>query len=551
MVHDLVLTFQALSSIRAPRFSQTLLQESAALLKSWLPTDAATVRYLREHNDIDLVLLLAGDGPKYVLKEQTKNAKRLHKKIYYDHTFANLLFPLMLQKAGKVEPVFLAITQHFVANGCACALLGTSSRLTRKRLMEDVLELEPVRGLRQQFIHKCTAAGEWKILSHDATFKSMFSIIGQEKMAQKQGEQHALHSVLGMTGALAGLSMQQTEGPKCFQQACEDILPLEARNTTLWVFTDTPDTVNLAKSCFANLQGVAEDPLHLVLRVEACFGEKRTQLSSELLRIQKKFHVAAEGPIYNGQGPQPHDEEGRWNANRQNVLHDERDWEKYTQEPYTHHQAYIDDILDLTLKFSDQMRRKNSKGQTVRQILLHGASFHHFGFLQNGCHLRATLTPQQQALLGLGTAANEALHSEFNATQRQVIQQHLDAMTIVLRSFVFNKLAAHNSAAYSPTTAQRSQAQIQSLMAGEMARSFFLPFNDGAFVPVTNRQRVRQPVHQFNSAQARAFKALRALQAQAWTKHVRRIRCRAKHVLKRTVFTKAKQRRPRKAKRNA
>ncbi len=311
MVHakpHLVLPFQALSSIRAPRFSQTL-QESAALLKSWLPTDAATARYLRERNDIDLVLLLAGDGPKYVLKEQTKNARRLHKKIYYDHTFANLLFPLMLQKAGKVEPIFLAITQHFVAKGCACALLGTSSRLTRKRLMEDILELESVRGLRQQFIHKRTAAGEWKILSHDATFKSMFSIIGQEKMAQKEGEQHALHSVLGMTGALAGLSMQRTEGPKCFQQACEDILPLEARNTTLWVFTDTPDTVNLARSCFANLEGVAEDPLHLVLRVEACFGEKRTQLSSELLRIQKKFHVAAEGRIYNGQGPQPHDED--------------------------------------------------------------------------------------------------------------------------------------------------------------------------------------------------------------------------------------------------
>ena len=155
--------------------------------------------------------------------------------------------------------------------------------------------------LRQTCINKCTANGEWVVLSHDATFKSLFSVLGQEKMGQKPGEIHAVHSILGKSGALPGLCAQHTEGKVCFQHASESLLPPEARLTTQWIFSDTPKTVlAAADDIYPNLVGVAEDPIHLVFRVEACFGERRTPLSRLCLKIQKKFMIPAPGSIYSG-----------------------------------------------------------------------------------------------------------------------------------------------------------------------------------------------------------------------------------------------------------
>jgi hypothetical protein len=48
------------------------------------------------------------------------------------------------------------------------------------------------------------------------------------------------------------------------------------------------------------LEAVAEDALHLVLRVEACTGEKRTALSSCLLKIQTRFHLPYAAPFFRG-----------------------------------------------------------------------------------------------------------------------------------------------------------------------------------------------------------------------------------------------------------
>ena len=271
------------------------------MLQQWICPDAATAHYLQRHNDFDLVQCLVSTGMRYLLKTQTGHFRRWHNKLYYDHTLVNVLFPAMLKNAGKSEPTFLELTRQFVVSGSPCALLGLRNRLTRRRLMEDIWTLEPVTGLRRKFIDKCTESGEWTILSHDATFKSLFSVIGQEKMAQKAGELHAVHSILGKSGALPGLSTQHTEGKACFQNALTSLLPLDARQTTRWVFSDTPATALAAGAdLFPGLVGVAEDPTHLVFRVEACFGERRTPLSRICLQIQKKFTAPSPGSIYRG-----------------------------------------------------------------------------------------------------------------------------------------------------------------------------------------------------------------------------------------------------------
>ena len=158
------------------------------MLRQWISPDAATQRYLATHNGFDLVQCLTSTGMRYLLKAQTVNSRRLHKKLYYDHTLVNVLLPTMLKHAGKSEPTFLELTRHFVLSGSPCALLGLRNRLTRRRLMEDLWTLEPITSLRRKCINKCTKQGEWTVLSHDATFKSFFSVLGQDKMSQKAGE---------------------------------------------------------------------------------------------------------------------------------------------------------------------------------------------------------------------------------------------------------------------------------------------------------------------------------------------------------------------------
>lgn len=247
------------------------------------------------------IVVLTSQGPKFILKEETRNCRRLHNKLYYDHSLVNVLLGLMLDNHGRSEAVFLQLHRHFVTQGSPCALLGTRNRDTRRRLMEDIWALQHVQSFRDKIISTNTANNEWKMLSHDCAFKSLFTILGQEKMAQKSDEKHALHSVLGMTGALPGLSPQGSEGTTCFNDAMTAILPLSARNGTEWLFTDTPGTVPGAIACLPNLVGIAEDPLRLVLRVETCFGETRTPLSRKLLCLQKKFTNPCNCAIYNGE----------------------------------------------------------------------------------------------------------------------------------------------------------------------------------------------------------------------------------------------------------
>ena len=401
-----------------------------------------------------------------------------------------------------------------------------------RRLMEAVWSLPELCNFRKQLIDSNSQRDEWLILSHDATFKSLFTFLGQEKMNQQEDEFHALHSVLGITGALAGLSLQSSEGPDSFSSAMCDILPLSARQKTRWIFTDTSSTIAKAATCLPHLLGIAEDPLHLVLRIEGCFGEKRTKLSSLLLAITKEIYrclqwfnlcwretsswrwrTCATFPLFAAFFPLVLQQCLSWLVSAQPRSRDiSLEMKTYTctmlhrrilasrsstasrsrqgfgrilrASPYEQHQQYINDIFDLTLDYAQDMNRKNSKGKSAKQILIAGCAYQHFRYLQNGSCAIFTLSSEHKRLLSMGTTANEALHAQFNACQRPVVQQHVESMDVVLRSFSLGKLLSHHSAAFSPTLVQRSQGQILSLLEGKLQQSnyhFLAPF--GANIP--------------------------------------------------------------------
>ena len=98
---------------------------------------------------------------------------------------------------GKAKSVFREIMQHWVAQGSPAVLLGPLDHKAQTQIIDDIMGSSAVTGLRQQCILRATASGEWKVLQHDATFKVLFTVIGQGKMAQKEGEVHAAHTLLG------------------------------------------------------------------------------------------------------------------------------------------------------------------------------------------------------------------------------------------------------------------------------------------------------------------------------------------------------------------
>ena len=142
---------------------------------------------------------------------------------------------------------------------------------------------------------------------------------------------------------------------------------------------------------------------------------------------------------------------GRWQATQTQPQHKDRDWLAYSQTAYVAHQDYIDDIQEVCLQFPKDMSRKNSSGQTLRQVLVNGAGFEHFAFLLNGCRAINSLGFKDRGILATGTTANEAMHSQFNTCQRAIVQQHQESVAAILQSFSMAKLLAHQLLACSKT----------------------------------------------------------------------------------------------------
>jgi len=302
------------------------------------------------------------------------------------------------------------------------------------------------------------------------------------------------------------------------------------------------------QSAFPNIEGAAEDPLHISFRVEACFGEHTNALSAKLRVLQRKFNV----PDFCGIHPHSrvHTGVGRWPDGRQNILSIGRDLDAYVKQPYKVHQEYVDDLFDLTLEFPDLMSRSNEKGKekgrTVRQILQSGSSYEHFAFLSNGCHIRASLSSAEQAALATGTAANEAIHNQLRVVYKPVVQQHVEAASDKFEAFSMTNLLAHGSAAYHPTLKQRSQLDLMTVIEGRLANTFFTPFSDKAICEVTSHKLMSAPVHHLDKAAAARRVTEKEQKKPRWAleianKREKNPRAFCKHInKKRTVFNQLK-----------
>ena len=101
--------------------------------------------------------------------------------------------------------------------------------------------------------YKAALFGELEVISHDETFKTLFSLIGQDKMTQKMGELHAVHTFRGFTGCTLGVSAQRSTSHRCFEEAVKDSFNDLLPRLSLFSQTLHYVSVRLPKDCLYHL----------------------------------------------------------------------------------------------------------------------------------------------------------------------------------------------------------------------------------------------------------------------------------------------------------
>ena len=440
-----------------------------------------------------VVLVLRGDaGPCFLPKLATADLRRCTRQVYYDGSFASLAFGFGLTCNGRPSRIFSEIQQHFRRKdpSVPAELLPKNANLMLA-IMEDILELPDVGDVRTRLIQQATDAGQWVVVAHDATIKIMASVIGAAEIGfhAKHGSKapQCVHTVRGMTGAVAKCVAAPTEAREHCASAIKDALPLNARKQTKLLFTDNPKTfagseaaVVKTKRVFPNISCVAEDPMHLAFRTEDHFGQRRgSNIGKYIRRAQIKFANKVGAPVADGYfwggtaGPEFSPlRTDSMTAEEAAEIVGRLNEDSYLSRPYSSHAEYRSMLEAICNHWKTEMGRKNSKGDALHLVLSRAARPSHYRFLSNGSKFMAGLATDVRAAVATGTTGCESTHSELNTWDATVTWQHLERARQSLAFFTFAKPITRNSAAYSPTLCQMKQCDLLRRAAGAYQRGF-------------------------------------------------------------------------------
>ena len=428
---------------------------------------------LQRQNLPVLVRVLTHTGPEYWVKELTEICIRHSRNLYYTVQFANLFLSILMTNEGRILKSVDALHLHFGTTSEVSGLLP-SFRVTWNDLAEALTSTKEFTTKIQELKYKAARNGELTVLTHDETFKPLFALIGQNKMAQAMGELHALHTFRGYTGCTFGISPQRSTSDECFRKAVRATFDAYLMAKVRFVFSDSPiRIIKGARACFKSLLAVGEDPLHLAIRLEYCWGGKVCGPSKRIRELHRKFNVPA---LEIERFWQPEDvlpEPVQWPSVPMKDTRSPTEWISFCKYPFqsdTGYISYVNELAKISADYSDYMQRKNSSGVSAIKILQNGASRKHFEGLQNSSRLRVRLGIKGKRL-GVGTTRNEQLHRELKSWMRNIYQCHVDRLKTGFRLFLFTKLITHSSAAYSPTLQQKSQQRLLSIIAGKLRSS--------------------------------------------------------------------------------
>ena len=213
-------------------------------------------------------------------------------RVYTDASIADLILSLAIKCKCSRRGLVNEISRYFPDRGFGVPTLLVSQHDTVVGLEEEILSKKEAIDLYEREISRSSDDMEWAILSHDASYKISRSLIGRAFRGTAPTHPDDLHTVrafLGITGAPVNFPMQFSESAICFSSDTEEVLPLNARKTTSFLFIDSPfNLVGAVRGVLPNILAIGEDPAHLIFRVEACAGRRRVKLSASLLALQLK-----------------------------------------------------------------------------------------------------------------------------------------------------------------------------------------------------------------------------------------------------------------------
>ena len=464
-----------------------LLKTTAELIRKWNPGVSDVEKaVLGRSNGLPVCTVVTKKGPELWLRSQTPGTVRISEKLYYTKDFEQLVVSLALQSKGRLENIKQRLWARWSEDNGSLPLLLPDSKSLRN-VLHHVFTCPD--GVPQQLLltlkNQATDRGEWVAVSHDCTFKFLFSLMGQKKIAQSEGGLFAAHNFLGVTGASHDFSAQRAEDADSFEAAVQKLFTQSMRLQVRLLYSDSPDE-DFLKS-FPNAIGCAEDSLHLVLRCEYCTGGKRTPCTAHVMAIQKKFQAAVENVnveeartmVYHGAPGQ----DLEWDTAPVLVPGEGRALQDYSKQPFASYEEYVSALKGVAHAFPESMKLSNGKGRkskTMLQILQSGSRFRHYMYLRNNGLFRNIADGEN---IKTGTTHNEAEARILKYWGECVRKQHQDRLMAMESIYGLHRMLCNSYTSTQKTHMlykRKGDQEIISILAGRIAVGLLLGGSSGA-----------------------------------------------------------------------
>lgn len=361
-------------------------------------------------------------------------------------------------------------------------------------IVEDIFASKACKAQMDAMVRQAIAHQEFLSLSMDGTFKVCMPLLGQAKFSDPLAKRNSaafddassyfrVITVRGRTGAVLAMFPTHGEGAVELKEGLAQAFPVEGLEQVRHVATDCPSGKLLEelRLIMPALQGLSLDPTHLAMKFEEAKGKIRTQSTSALRMLLRKFSAvdgaikdSVWGPFFTG--------ESRLSLTapekvlREHILSGEMPKKKageilnraMGQTVWLTRHDYIESLAALSSAFRDDVAKKLPKsGKKLNHIFWSSVTPENVEWLFNNLRFKHSLTPAQQLLLPSGTTSNEALHAEINNWFRQIQAIHRSTLRLKLQVVVHAKLLSHTTALYSPTARQMPAAHVLARRLGQ------------------------------------------------------------------------------------
>ena len=315
---------------------------------------------------------------------------------------------------------------------------------------------------------RLAAAGEFKAISLDGTFKYLMSVMGQPKHGQSRSNTgsandiHVVETCRSKGGCIFFAEPFLTEDVHLILPRLLGIRGLQDQVQLVQV--DRPydwDTAYVFQS-FPLLDCVGGDPWHLVFEASLCFGESmKPAVMGDLRKLQHKWSATGsttwlQTPYFKASAMNPKpltEQEGRCIKSGALTAHQAQNVLKSldADQPWASRLHYLKCLAALLVVHSDVMDRKHTKGKkfagNTKELgaIVRGAmAVNYIEHIANGARWRAQHGVARSELAP-GTTGNEGSHFDMKGWARNVIHQTADRARINLTFFTTSQLGRYHA----------------------------------------------------------------------------------------------------------